>query len=172
MTATRRFTLPLLTVAATLALAACGPQNEPGSEASSAASTAPEAKPGLSLSNGTLLLPAVKGNPGAAYFTVENQGDAAVSIAAITIDGVAKTEMHQTTGGQMRPAGQVDVPAKATVRFERGGLHVMAFDLDPALQAGGTTGITVTFSDGDKVSAPLKLEAMGGAMGAMEGMKH
>lgn len=168
MTTARRFALPLAASFALLSLAACGgAKNEEKAEASAA----PEAKPGIAISEGKMILPAVSGNPAGAYFTVKNTGTANVSIASITIDGVGKTEVHQTTGGQMKPVERVDVNAGTATKFERGGLHVMAFELDSKLKAGETTEMTITFSDGDKVSAPLKLETMGAAMdGDMSGM--
>ena len=51
----------------------------------------------------------------------------------------------------------------------------MAFELDAKLVAGGTTEMTLTFADGDKLSAPLKIESRtgGGDMAkGMEGMDH
>ncbi|MFP5395980.1 MAG: copper chaperone PCu(A)C [Alphaproteobacteria bacterium] len=174
MTIARRFTLSFAASLAVLGLAACsGAKDAEKAEATAA----PEAKPGIVISEGRMILPAVSGNPAGAYFTVQNGGPANVSIAAIAIDGVGKTEVHQTTGGQMKPVERVDVNAGTTTKFERGGLHVMAFELDGKLKAGGSTEMTVTFSDGDKVSAPLKLESMGAAMDgmshdAMAGMDH
>ena len=44
----------------------------------------------------------------------------------------------------------------------------MAFDVADNLKAGGETELTLTFSDGDKVSLPVKIEAMG----ALPGVKH
>ncbi len=159
MTIARRFALPLAASLSVLALAACGGAKD---EEKAAPTAAPEAKPGISISAGKMILPAVSGNPGGVYFTLENGGEAKVAIASIAIDGVGKTEVHETVGGQMKPVERLDVEGKSTLKFERGGLHVMAFELDGKLQAGGTTEMTVTFSDGDKVSAPLKLESMGG----------
>lgn len=163
MTLARRIALPLAASLAVLALGAC---NQAAKEEDKAApSAAPEAKPGISVADGMFMLPAVSGNPGAAYFALDNESNNTVSIASIAIEGVGKTEIHQTMGGEMRPVDRVDVEAKTVVKFERGGLHVMAFELDGKLKAGDSTEMTVTFSDGDKVSAPLKIEAMGaGAM--------
>lgn len=169
MTIARRFALPLAVSFSVLALAACGGAKD---EDKAAPTAAPEAKPGIAVSNGKMILPAVSGNPGGVYFTLENSGTNTVSIASIAIDGVGKSEVHQTIGGKMKPVDRLDVEGKTTLKFERGGLHVMAFDLDSKLKAGGTTEMTVTFSDGDKVSAPLMLEAMGAAMGDMGGMEH
>ncbi len=158
---------PLFLAISLTALAACG-QQAPKDEATQAA---PEAKPGLVLSGATLVLPAVKGNPAGGYFTLVNNGDKPVTLAAVSIDGAAKAEMHETKGGSMAPLASLEIKPGETVKFERGGKHVMAFDLDTKLAAGGTSELTLTFADGDKVSAPIKLEAAGGAMEHMDGME-
>lgn len=153
-----------------LVLAAC--QQPAPTEKRDAAEARPEAKPGMALSKGRLVLPAVKGNPGAAYFVLDNSGSGSVSIAAVTIEGAGKTEIHQSMADSMMPVDRIDVDPGSGVDFQPGELHVMAFDLDPSLQAGGSTEITITFADGDKLSAPLKIEPAGAGMGAMEGMDH
>lgn len=123
-----------------------------------------EAKAGVTLGDGTLRLPAVKGNPGAAYFTITNTAaSGSVSVTGVTIAGAGKTEMHQTKDGVMSPVDRLDVEAGGTIKFAPGGLHVMAFDLDPSLTAGGTTELTVNFADGTKAVLPLALEAAGSA---------
>ena len=155
----------LISLALTLSLggmlAACQQKKAPSGDASEAAA-APDAKPGLSLSAGKLVLPAVKGNPGAAYFVLQNGNDKAASLVAVSIDGAGKTEMHETKGGTMVPVVTVEAKAGETVRFEPGGRHVMAFDLADSVKAGGTAEATLTFADGDKLSAPLTVEAAGG----------
>lgn len=162
----RRFALPFAAALSLTALGACDGAKE--AEKPEAAK-APEGKPGISVADGKLILPAVSGNPGAAYFALDNESTGTVSIAAIAIDGVGKTEVHQTIGGQMKPVDRIDVEAKTVIKFERGGLHVMAFELGDQLKTGGTTEMTVTFADGDKVSAPLTIEAMGAdAMAAVD----
>jgi len=146
-----------------LALAACQQSRETATDAN------PDAKPGLSVSGGTLVLPAVKGNPGAAYFTVTNSGDAPTSLANVYIAGAARTEMHETKDGAMAPMNWVQLDPGATVKFERGGKHVMAFELADTIKPGDTAEMTLTFSGGDKLSAPLSVEAAGGG-GSMDGM--
>ena len=121
-----------------------------------------EVKPGVTLSDGQLRLPAVKGNPGAAYFTVANAAsDSTVTISSVAIAGAGKTEMHETRAGAMSPVDRVEVGPGSTVKFAPGGLHVMAFELDPALAVGGTTTLAVTFADGTKAALPLKLVTAG-----------
>lgn len=147
----------LLALGAALALAGCQQQ------AQKPADPSPEAKPGLALSDGRLILPVVAGRPGAAYFALNNGGTATTTVAAVHIEGAEKAEMHETMGGSMAPLASLEVKPGETVRFEPGGKHVMAFGLKPDLTAGGTAEITLTFADGDKLSAPLKLEARGDA---------
>lgn len=156
---------PLLLAVSFAALAACGQQTP----TEAPASAAPEAKPGLALTEATLVLPAVKGNPAGGYFTLVNTGDKAVTLAAVSVSGAARAELHETKGGAMAPLANLAIKPGETVKFERGGKHVMVFDLDPKLAPGGASEITLTFADGDKVSAPLKLVAAGAAMDDMAG---
>lgn len=158
-----------------IALAAC--QQTPGDGASAGASesaaASPDAKPGLAASGGILVLPPVKGRPGGAYFTLSNNGPSSATLSAVHIEGAGKTEMHETKDGKMSPIGTIDLKPGETVKFERGGKHVMAFDLGEALAVGGTAELTLIFSDGDKLSTPLKIESVTGpgAGDAMDGMR-
>ncbi len=152
-----------LALALALALAGCGKSESEVDRP--VADSSLETKPGLAISGGELVLPAVKGHPGAAYFTLANNGTKPVNLAAVTISGAGKTEMHQTTGGTMGPLSQAEIAAGASLAFARGGNHVMVFNLDPALAAGGTVEMTLTFADGDKLSSPLALKAAGEAAG-------
>lgn len=155
----------ILASLAVLALGGCGEaakQAEPA--ATEGPSSGPDAKPGLSATGGVLVLPAVKGNPGVAYFALSNGSDKVAQLAAVFVDGAGKAEMHETMGGSMAPMKWAEIKPGETVKFERGGKHVMLFDVAETLKAGGTTEMTLTFKGGDKLSAPLKVEAAGGAM--------
>lgn len=158
-------------ILAVLALAGCQQNKAPEASATAAAAAseaAPDAKPGITVSNGVLVLPAVKGNPGAAYFDLSNGGPAASAVAAISIDGAGKAEMHETAGGSMAPLKELNVKPGETVKFARGGKHVMVFDIADTVKPGGTAEMTLTFAGGDKVSAPLKVQSMGDAMAGMD----
>lgn len=161
----------LIPLAAALALAACQQTagTPEGGASASGDAAAPDAKPGIVATDGSLVLPVVKGNPGVAYFTVHNGGEKAATLAAISIDGVDKAEMHETSGGTMAATPTVAIAPGETVRFERGGRHVMLFGVGSKVTAGGSAEMTLIFADGDKVSAPLMVETMGDAM---EGMDH
>lgn len=150
-----------------LALSAC--QQEAKAPEAPASAT-PDAKPGVAVADARLVLPAVKGNPGVAYFTLANSDTKAVALAAVAVDGAGKAEMHQTVGGKMGPVDRVDIDPNASVSFAPGGLHVMLFDLDPKLTAGSTAELTLIFADGDKLSTQVPIQAAGEA--AMGGMDH
>lgn len=163
------------------ALAACHQSQTPASQ-ESASETAteiagPSAKPGITGSDGRLILPVVPGRPAAVYFSVRNNGSALATIAGVHIQGAGKAEMHKTEGGSMNAVDSVDIVPGATIAFAPGGYHVMVFDPAPTLKTGGTTELTLTFADGDKLSIPLRIEAMGAGMGDagmgdMAGMHH
>ena len=162
MNTARCVALPLFVVVAALSLGACkGAADQP---ATAAASSAPDAKPGVTVTDARLVLPAVAGNPGAAYLTLTNQSSAMVSVAAVAIAGAGKTELHTA---EMKVADHAEAEPRTTLAFAPGQLHVMVYSLDSKLAAGGETELTVVFSDGDKLSVPAKIQttaeaAMGG----------
>lgn len=157
MPAFRRI-VPLFLVA--LPLAACQQQKEEAP----AAEPAVEAATGMVVANGRLVLPAVKGNPAGAYFDLANKGSTPDTLAGVFIEGAESAEMHETTPEGMGPMAPLEVAPGQSVAFAPGGKHVMAFKLADTVQAGGTVEMTLTFADGDKISAPLKVEPAGGGM--------
>jgi hypothetical protein len=112
----RRFALPLAVSLSLLALGACGQEAK---KAEPAATSAPEAKEGVAVTGGTFLLPVIAGNPGAAYFVLDNQSPDTLSIASIAINGAGKAEIHQTMGGQMQPVDRIDVEPKVAMKSWR-----------------------------------------------------
>jgi copper(I)-binding protein len=109
----------------------------------------------------------VKGNPGAVYFTVLNDSAHGATIQGVEVKGAASAMIHQTTMtngmSEMRGMPQVAIPAKGSLTFKPGGLHVMAMDLDRALAKGGTTDVTLSFGGGDKAVFPAEILAAGDA---------
>ena len=100
-------------------------------------------------------LPAVQGNPGAAYFTLHG-GSAATTLLAADAPFAVRTELHQSMKGHagmmsMAPIKQVEIPAGGTIAFAPGGKHVMLFDVAPTLQPGAKAPITLSFADGKKI---------------------
>lgn len=145
-----------------LGLSACGSGGEPAAEAS------PDGFPGIEVSNARLVLPAVKGNPGAAYFDVDYSGDGAAMIRAASVAGAESTMMHYTAESSdgttaMHELPQIKVDKGKTLKFEPGGNHLMAMGLPDTLKAGDSVEITITFVGGDKISFPAEVRAAGDA---------
>lgn len=164
------------TLLATLALAGCGDKTPApaASESGAPAADTPDAAPGITVSDAVVQLPAVAGNPGVAYFTIAQGNGAARKLVAVHVDGFARAEMHESTDASgvmtMKKLDSVAIEAGKTVEFKPGGNHVMLFDADGALKAGGTTELTVTLDNGDKASVTAAVKAAGDD--AMAGMDH
>jgi len=163
----------ILGLTAALALAACNKHEQQApavsSASPSASAQASDAGHGLKLEGGRLVLPVLKGSPGAAYFMLDNSRGATAVLAAISIEGTGKADMHHTADDKMTSVDRVEIAPGTSITFEPGKLHVMVFDIQDKLQPGGTTQMTLTFADGDKLTGPLKIEAAGSG-GSMEGM--
>ncbi|WP_159866561.1 copper chaperone PCu(A)C [Novosphingobium sp. 9U] len=172
-----RATLLTALLVTAAALSGCKGSQAPDAQGSAGASESadalgPDAKPGVTAGAARLVLPVVPGRPGVAYFRVANNTPGKITLAGVHVQGVGKAEMHRTSGGHMAPVATVDIAGGASIAFVPGGLHVMAFDIDPSLKAGGQSELTLTFADGDKISIPAKVEAMGADAGGMAGMNH
>lgn len=149
---------PVALSLATLGLAGCS-----GETTDTAAPAADEVA--LEVSNARLMLPAVAGNPGAIYFDVKNTGEKNYAIRRADVEGAGSAELHGSMEMQgqmmMDSVGQVLVNAGGSESFAPGGFHVMVFDLDPALAAGGTTDMTLTVVGGKKKTFPVEIRAAG-----------
>lgn len=153
----------LLACAAVLP-AAC--QQQEAAPVQETADNEPEAPDGISVTNARLVLPTVGGNPGAIYFDIANGSDNQLAIAGAAVTGAGMAMLHATTNqgstATMSHVEEVPLPARETVSFAPGGLHVMVHDLGPGIDAGSTAEVTLTFADGDKVSFPANVETVGG----------
>jgi copper(I)-binding protein len=147
--------------AAVLTLAMVGLQG--CGEEAAAVDTGPQAPAGIAVTGAKLMLPAVKGNPAAVYFDVVNSGTDNRVIRAASVEGAASTMLHTSDAGSMQEATQVMVEPGKTVKFEPGGLHVMAMKLADTVTPGSKTNVTLTFVGGDKVTVPAEVHAAGDA---------
>ncbi len=165
--ALHRTSVAVLLACVALLPAACKQQEQaPVQEPTTRAVGGPEAPNGISVTQARLVLPAVVGNPGAIYFDIANGSDNQMAIASAAVTGAGMAMLH-TTDSQGGTAAMVHVeevpfPARETVSFAPGGLHVMVHDLGPEITAGGTAEVTLTFADGDKISFPAAIEKVGG----------
>lgn len=158
----KRFFASAALALAGVGLASCG------AEPAEQAETAPEGMPGVTVTDARLVLPAVKGNPGAIYFEL-TYGDAGttdrVALRSAELVGAKSTVLHDNVdwagGKRMMEMSNPIIAKGETLTFEPGGKHVMAFDLDESLVAGGTTELTLTFAGGDKISVPAEIRGAG-----------
>jgi periplasmic copper chaperone A len=143
----------------TLALGACG------ETADETAVEAPEGIAGLTVTNARLVLPAVAGNPAAVYFDLAYDGDRAIALNRIDVQGAESAEFHEygEWAGQRQMQPMMALPLKKGEKyaFEPGGRHGMAMKLSPEVAEGGTVEVTVTVSGGDKQSFPAEVRAAG-----------
>jgi hypothetical protein len=145
--------------AVALAILALGPVGCDEAPEQAAGPAAPE---GIAVTNARLMLPAVKGNPGAVYFEIANTGSETRVIRAASVAGAKSTMLHFTAeAGEMQEAAQVVVPAGGSAKLEPGGDHLMAMDLADTVVAGGKADVTVTFVGGLKTTFPAEVRAAG-----------
>lgn len=110
-------------------------------------------------------LPAVAGQPAAAYFTIQG-GSGDDKLIKIETTLAKHTDMHESMTGMhnmasMAPIDHVDVPAGATVRFAPGGNHAMVYGLDPVVVPGTAVPLRFGFASGKTAEAEAKSVAAG-----------
>ncbi|MBO9715128.1 copper chaperone PCu(A)C [Sphingomonas sp.] len=126
-------------------------------------------------------LPAVAGNPGAAYFTLHG-GSSAGTLVKVSAPFAVRAEMHETmemdhgamagmdhdamanmgasmTG--MQPVKDVALPARGEVKFAPAGRHVMLFDVAPTVKPGAKVPLTLDFADGKKLTVSAMVVGAG-----------
>ncbi|MHA6724174.1 copper chaperone PCu(A)C [Sphingomonas sp. RS2018] len=123
------------------------------------------AAPQAAVNGAWVKLNAVPGRPAAAYLTL-HAGDAPLTLTAARSPAAARAELHESAKDargvmSMRAVPSVAVDAGRTVALEPGGKHIMLFDVNPALKAGDTTAITLSFADGKTIEAQAKVRAAG-----------
>ena len=151
----------LASVCAGLAFAIAGCNSEPEPEPTPTQEANPDMPNGISVADARLVLPAVKGNPGAVYFTMTNVGGKDYEIAGIDVLGAGSGMLHKSDSRGMEMIETVPLPGGSATPFKPGGYHGMIMDLPEDLAAGGETEVTVTFDNGDKASFPAAVEAPG-----------
>ena len=108
---------PLALALGTLALAGCGGNHEP------AAGEQADVPGGISISDARLVLPAVRGNPGALYFTVHNDSASDRTIGDVAVKGAQSAMIHETTRtngmSEMHEMPQAKVPARGVLTLEK-----------------------------------------------------
>jgi copper(I)-binding protein len=156
-----RTSVPIL--AALLSLAGCG---QPGPSAgNAAANTAVTGSAAATIPGPVVRLPAVRGRPGSGYFDYRVEGHRG-ALLSVTSPQVGRIEMHETTNhGQMtemRALARIPVRAGETLRFTPGGRHLMLFEIDRNVAAGGRIDLILHFERGEPVTIAATLVPTGG----------
>ena len=94
--------------------------------------------------------------PGAAYMTIRNTGDEAITLTGLRTDLAMMPEIHQTSTNaegvsSMAPAGEIKIAAGGEVALEPGGLHAMLMRLQRPMTEGESFLLNLVFSDGGEV---------------------
>lgn len=120
-------------------------------------------------------LPAVTGNPAAAYFTVHGGSEKAV-LVAVSAKFAVRAELHESMKHDMKtmpgmnmgegammmePVRDIPIQPGDTITFEPGGKHVMLFDIAPTLKAGEKAPITLSFASGKTIEVQAVIVGAG-----------
>ena len=134
-----------------LALAACKPAEKVES-------------PAVTIENAWVRLPAVRGRPGAAYFTLRSHRGT-YTLEGIQSARVARIELHDSSmmDGSMRmaPLAPPQLDKGKALTFLPNGKHAMLFDVDPKLKAGDTLRLDFLLSGGTRVGVDVPVVAAG-----------
>jgi len=148
-------------LASSIALTACGGAEAPVEEAAEAGI------PGLTVTDGKMVLNAVSGNPAAVYFNLDYEGDRGLAIRKAEVEGAGSAMLHEYGDNQGRREMMEALPITLTkgtkLAFEPGSRHIMVMDLGPELTAGSTTNVTLTVSGGGTSTFPVEIVAAGDA---------
>ena len=132
-----------------LALGACGSSEAPAQTA-------------------TVRLAAAPGRPAAGYLTLQIEGDRG-ALVSVTSPQAGRIEMHETIseGGMsaMRAIERIPVRDGETLAFTSGERHLMLFDVDPAVRAGGRIELVLNFERGNPVTLAAEVAAPGEHVG-------
>ena len=120
---------------------------------------------GLEITNARLVLAPVAGNPAAVYFDATFNGPNGISITGAEVEGASSATVHAMMEYDfkmtMADAGPVAIRNGETKTFGPGELHVMAFEMDEAIEAGGTVEVTLKTMGGDTHKFPAEVRAAG-----------
>lgn len=104
--------------------------------------------------------------PSAGYFTVHGGSDPVV-LRDVMTDAAVKVEMHESVMKNgvmsMDRIDSLDIPAKAVVKFEPGGRHLMLWKVNPQVAATGKVTLTLIFSNGDRILVDAAVQKTGAA---------
>lgn len=103
--------------------------------------------------------PGAEGGMSAAYFRISNGAGEADTLRSAQSEVAMLTEVHESFQQQgmmgMREVPFVEIPARSSVVFQQGGLHVMLIRLKEGLAEGDSVALTLTFSHSEPVTVQV-----------------
>jgi copper(I)-binding protein len=94
--------------------------------------------------------------PAAGYFTLHNSGASALTLTDALSPACGMLMLHRSQSengmASMMDVESVSVPARGSVKFAPGGLHLMCMDPRLTLKPGSMVPVTLKFSDGKPVT--------------------
>ena len=148
-----------LALGLTLAVSACG------EEPAAVEAPAEGVIEGMSIENARMVLAPVSGNPAAVYFDLSYDGARALSLYDAEVEGAGDTTIHQfgeyDFKVQMMEALPIGLTTGTKVEFKPGDYHIMAMEISPELEAGGTTEVTLKVSGGGTHTFEAEIRAAG-----------
>lgn len=96
----------------------------------------------------------------AAYMTLQNESDIALTLATFMSNAAGRVELHnhEMRDGfmQMRRVGQLTIEAGESIHFEPGGYHLMLFDVSDSLQTVDSIELILGMTSGQSVTVQVQ----------------
>jgi copper(I)-binding protein len=110
-------------------------------------------------------MPAIKGEPGAAYFRLEGNIEG-TRLTSVTSPLIRRIELHETVEKngvtRMEKRKEIDFPYRGALEFEPGGRHAMLFGINKAVKPGGTVPLTFSFNTAPPVTVDAEVRDASG----------
>ncbi|MEA3034537.1 MAG: periplasmic copper chaperone [Sphingomonadales bacterium] len=120
---------------------------------------------GIAVSKAWVRLPAVKGEAGAGYFTIEG-GAEGTRLTGVSSPMASRVELHESMeqGGMsaMRPLKNVEFDYRRRIDFAPGGKHAMLFGINSAVKPGAVIPLTFAFDTAPPVTVDAEVRDAAG----------
>ena len=108
----------------------------------------------------------IKSRPAAGYFTLHNGTRKAVDLTGASSSACGMVMLHQSKEkngmAEMMDVNGVKVPPGGKVTFAPGGYHLMCMHPQRSMAVGKSVPVTLTFADGQSVTAQFPVTGPGG----------
>lgn len=119
----------------------------------------------IAVSKAWVRLPAVKGEAGAAYFTIEG-GPEGTRLTGVSSPMASRIELHESMehGGMsaMRALRTVEFDYRRRIAFAPGGKHAMLFGINEAVKPGASIPLTFAFDTAPPVTVDAEVRDAAG----------